>query len=229
MDFLTSLNIYRFLIGGAPGRSRVLRFNGGPIAADPFIIPCAGVRASRLRYPARTGFHAVWKEVISSRLCRACLDLCSETDTGVPVDLTNCASLRKAARRDGRRNVRRVLNCDSLSATDTEALDEVLVARLVLGLGVVKEFPALGDELQKATPGVVVLLVGLEVLGQRRDPRGQDRHLDIGRAGIAVLRREFLDDLRLFFSRYRHRGLLFWVMAQAGMSSSAAHGAKPGV
>src|SRR6056297_506209 len=154
---------------------------------------------------------------------------CSETDTGVPVDLTNCASLRKAARRDGRRTVRCVLNCDSLSATDTEALDEVLVARLVLGLGVVEEFPALGDELQKATAGVVVFLVGLEVLGQRRDPRGQDRHLDIGRAGIAVLRREFLDDLRLFFSRYRHRGLLFWVMAQAGMSSSAAHGAKPGV
>ncbi|WP_370213228.1 hypothetical protein, partial [Roseovarius sp.] len=34
MDFFTSLNIYRILSGGAPGPCPVLRFNGGPIAAD---------------------------------------------------------------------------------------------------------------------------------------------------------------------------------------------------
>jgi hypothetical protein len=31
------LNIYRFLFGSTPGPSRVSRFNGGPIAADPSV------------------------------------------------------------------------------------------------------------------------------------------------------------------------------------------------
>ena len=93
-------------------------------------------------------------------------------------------------------------------AADAEALDQVLVAGLVLAFEVVEELPALGDHFQKATAAVVVLLVGLEVLGERRDARGQDRHLDFGRTGVAVLGRLVLHQLGLFFGRDRHRGLL---------------------
>ena len=35
---------------------------------------------------------------------------------------------------------------------------------------------------------MVVVLVGLEVLGQVRDPAGQHRHLDLGRSGVALRR-----------------------------------------
>ncbi len=44
------------LIGSTPDPCRVSRLHGGPIAADLFIISCAKVKASRLRYRAHTGF-----------------------------------------------------------------------------------------------------------------------------------------------------------------------------
>src|SRR5262245_24618421 len=51
-------------------------------------------------------------------------------------------------------------------AADAEALDQRLVARLVLALDIVEQAAALADHLQQATAGVVVRLVGLKVLGQ---------------------------------------------------------------
>jgi len=35
MDFFVTLNMYRFLYAGTPEPSRVPRFHGGRIAADP--------------------------------------------------------------------------------------------------------------------------------------------------------------------------------------------------
>ena len=72
-------------------------------------------------------------------------------------------------------------------AADAELLDQRAVARLVLALDVVEERAALGDHLQEATPGMVVLGVGLEVLGQVVDAFGQDCDLDLGRPGVAGL------------------------------------------
>merc|ERR1712173_533820 len=66
-------------------------------------------------------------------------------------------------------------------AADAEAADQGLVACLVAGLHVVQQLTAASHQLQKATAAVVVLLVGLEVLGQGRDARGQDRNLHLRR------------------------------------------------
>src|SRR5579875_1494018 len=60
-------------------------------------------------------------------------------------------------------------------AADAETLDQAAVARLVMILDVVEERAAVRNELQKATPRVVVLLVCLEVLGQVVDALRQDR------------------------------------------------------
>src|SRR5215204_1500571 len=128
-------------------------------------------------------------------------------------------------------------------AADAELLDQRAVARLVLALDVVEERAALGDHLQEATPGMVVLGVGLEVLGQVVDAFGQDCDLDLGRPGVAGLMPMFLDERGLALRRDRHRAsFLVGVRrrpargpsasesGRAGMSSSAvARNASPGI
>lgn len=54
-------------------------------------------------------------------------------------------------------------------ATQSELLDQRLVATFVLALQIVEKAAALRDELEKTTTGMVVLLVVLEVLGQVLD------------------------------------------------------------
>src|SRR5262245_37621822 len=61
----------------------------------------------------------------------------------------------------------------------TESLDHALVAREVAPPQIVEHAPALSDELQQATPGMMVFQVHLEVLRQIRDPIGQKRNLDL--------------------------------------------------
>src|SRR5712692_7739901 len=65
----------------------------------------------------------------------------------------------------------------------------------------VGEMPAsLADKLEQATPRVVVVLVDTEMLRQLVDSPGQESNLDIRRAGVAVVRCVFRDDLGLRFS-----------------------------
>src|SRR5690606_16002211 len=114
------------------------------------------------------------------------------------------------------------------SAAQTQARDQVDIALLVLALEIVQQLAALCDHHQKATARVVVLLVGLEMLGQRRDARAEDCHLNLGRTGVAFLGGVFAHDAGFFFDGDRHRGLLNKrVMAQAGMSSSAGPWSGP--
>ena len=47
--------------------------------------------------------------------------------------------------------------------------------------------------------GVVVMLVGTQVIGQLVDTSGQDRDLNFGRTGIALVGSDLQDDLRLLF------------------------------
>src|SRR6056297_4014315 len=86
--------------------------------------------------------------------------------------------------------------CDPMDrnmlAADAEAFDEVFVTTFVLTPEVVQQLTALRDHFQKTTAAVVVFLVGLEVLGQRGDTRGEDGNLYFGRAGVAVLGCVFL-------------------------------------
>ena len=65
-----------------------------------------------------------------------------------------------------------------------KALDELLVAPVVLALEIVEQPAALTDHHQ-ATPGMEILLVRLQMIGQILDALGQDRDLDLGRAGVA--------------------------------------------
>jgi hypothetical protein len=52
---------------------------------------------------------------------------------------------------------------------------------------------------------MIVLHMGLEVVGQGCDPFGQDRDLNLGRAGVARLGAILLDEFGLAAGRKRHR------------------------
>src|SRR5262245_52929978 len=71
------------------------------------------------------------------------------------------------------------------STPDAQPLDQALVAAFVDTLDVIEQLAALRHELEQAAPGVVVLDVGLEMLGQGGDALGQERDLDLRRAGVA--------------------------------------------
>ena len=79
-------------------------------------------------------------------------------------------------------------------AAETELLDELLVARFVLALEVVEKVAAVGDLAEEAVTAGVVLLVGLEVFGQRLDLAGENRDLHFAGSGIAVVTLEFILD-----------------------------------
>src|SRR5438552_2349697 len=76
---------------------------------------------------------------------------------------------------------------------DAQPFDELPIPRGILRLQVVEESSALPDQLEQPAARMVVLLVGLEVLGQILDALGQERDLDLGRAGVALVRPELLD------------------------------------
>ena len=70
------------------------------------------------------------------------------------------------------------------SATETQTLDEVEVTSLVIVLQVAQQAAALADQLEQTTTTVVIVLVGLEVLGELSDTLGQQGDLDLGGAGV---------------------------------------------
>src|SRR5271169_182826 len=69
--------------------------------------------------------------------------------------------------------------------TNAQFLNDVFVALGIVGLQVVEQATPLADHHQKATPGRVVVLVGLEVLRQLSNPLAQNRDLHLGTAGVA--------------------------------------------
>src|SRR5258707_12023908 len=111
------------------------------------------------------------------------------------------------------------------SATNTQPFDQRLVTRRVDAGEVVEELPALRYELEQSPPGVVVLHVGLEMLGEASDALREDRHLHFRRTGVAGFGRIGLNDLGLAVGRDRHRDVPFLsgvsICGRAGMSSSA--------
>ena len=69
---------------------------------------------------------------------------------------------------------------------------------------VVQQTATLADQHEETAARVVILRVGLEVLGQVRDPFRKESDLDFGRAGITGLAGEFLDDSRFSFCSEGH-------------------------
>ena len=61
------------------------------------------------------------------------------------------------------------------------------IALDVVAAEVLQQAPALADQHQQAAPGVMVLLVAAQVLGELVDARRQQGHLHLGRAGVALV------------------------------------------
>ena len=83
--------------------------------------------------------------------------------------------------------------------TDTQLGDQSTVAVDVLVGQIVQHLAALTDHHQQTTTGVVVVLVGTQMLGQLVDAGGQDGNLNLGGAGVALVGSVLQDDLGLLF------------------------------
>src|SRR6202035_1571981 len=90
-------------------------------------------------------------------------------------------------------------------APDAKAFDQRLIPRLVLRLDVVEELPALRHKLEQTAARVIIFHMRLEMLGQIHDPLGQDRDLDLRRAGIARLQSIVFQQRLFALRRNRHR------------------------
>src|SRR5262245_790944 len=91
---------------------------------------------------------------------------------------------------------------------DSEPVRQDSVSLRVLLPEVFQEAAAPTDEHEQAAAGVVVLLVGLEVIGQPVDPLGEKRDLHFRRASVAVVRLELLDETLLLVDGQPHAELL---------------------
>src|SRR5690606_12853637 len=87
---------------------------------------------------------------------------------------------------------------------DAEAADERPVPLRALAPEVVEQAAALTDELEQTAAGVVVLLVGLEVLGELADAGAQQGDLDLGGPGIRLMGPVLGDQLGLLINVKRH-------------------------
>lgn len=98
-------------------------------------------------------------------------------------------------------------------STKTKTLDQGAVTVDVDLLQVIEKTTTIADHQQQATTRVVIVLVGLQVLGQIGDTLAQQRNLNLGRSRVAFVRRILGYDLMLFFSRKCH-GILLIVAAR---------------
>ena len=81
---------------------------------------------------------------------------------------------------------------------DTELIDDSAVTLDVLGHQIVQHLAALTDHLQQAAAGVMILLVGTEVLGEVVDSLGENGDLNFRGTRVALMACILLDDLCLF-------------------------------
>ena len=77
---------------------------------------------------------------------------------------------------------------------DPQALDQGSILRHILTPDVLEQPFALPDHLEQPEPGMVILAVGFEVVGEVVDPAREQRDLDFGRAGVALVHSEVGDD-----------------------------------
>ena len=72
--------------------------------------------------------------------------------------------------------------------------DQGAVTVDVLLLQIGQQVTAAADHLEQTAAAVVVVLIGLQMLGQVIDPGGQQSNLDLRRAGVALMNSGFFDD-----------------------------------
>ncbi len=80
-----------------------------------------------------------------------------------------------------------------LLSAQADAFDQLRVTVYVLALEVIQQPPAFSDHDDEAAPGMVIMLVDLEVFGEVADPFAQNRDLHLGRTGVARIRCVLLD------------------------------------
>src|SRR4051812_14686480 len=85
-----------------------------------------------------------------------------------------------------------------------ELADQRAVALEIVSLQVVEEAAASADEHQQAAARVMVVLVLAQVLGQVVDAMRQQRHLDLGLAGVVLVLAEPRDDVALLLCGHAH-------------------------
>src|ERR1041385_3122165 len=85
-----------------------------------------------------------------------------------------------------------------------QLLDDDLVAVERVLFQVLQQGATLVDQLEHAPAAGVVLHVRLEMLAQLVDALGQQGHLDLGRAGVAVVHGVLLDEFRLLVLQQSH-------------------------
>ena len=89
--------------------------------------------------------------------------------------------------------VRKLLTKTQLGDNGTIALDIRL-------LQIRQQVLSLTDHLQQAAAGVMILLMGAQMLGQVADALGQNRNLHLGRTGVALMNGILFDNrIFLFF------------------------------
>ena len=88
--------------------------------------------------------------------------------------------------------------------TDAEFGDDRTVPLDIGFLQIVEQAAAMTDHLQKTAAAVMILRVLFEMLVEGVDPVGQDRDLDLGRSGVALMDGILFDDVRLFFLEKSH-------------------------
>lgn len=92
-------------------------------------------------------------------------------------------------------------------STQTQPFDQRAVA-LDVDVGDVLEQPATtADQQQQTAPGVVVVLVLLEVLGEVGDALGQKRDLGFRRAGVGLVQAVGAQDFFLLLGGQRHENI----------------------
>jgi hypothetical protein len=71
--------------------------------------------------------------------------------------------------------------------SNAEALDDGPIPGIIDAAEIIQNPSPPPDQLQQAPPGMVILLVGLEMFGKIRDAVGQHRNLDLRGSGVRVV------------------------------------------
>src|ERR1700730_1705907 len=91
------------------------------------------------------------------------------------------------------------------STPQSAPADQIRVAAGVRPLEIVEQAAPLTDHDQEPAPRVKVLLMRAEMIGQVADALRQDRHLNLGRAGVVIFRTIFADQRLFALGSDRHR------------------------
>ena len=89
--------------------------------------------------------------------------------------------------------------CELLAQTQFSDQSTVTVDVLLLQIG--QQVTAAADHLEQTTAAVVVVLIGLQVLGQVVDAGGEQRNLNLRGTGVTLMDGGFFDDGLLVDSR----------------------------